>query len=598
MTKIIVYSLFLFLLLLKASISNVVIPPTNENIRYTGRWNFDNPSTPWVAWQGSSIIVKFNGTGISVDISGTAVEQYRVIIDSKPEENRRVFSSSRNTYALAKNLADGLHTVELFKETFNGKTHFYGLEVTGDGLLPLHPRPSLRIEFFGDSNMNGSSSYSEKNNGDMGTYYAFPAIVTRMLGAEMHNQSVGGANLYDSGDNCVGSFIFSQDYYNQNPDYRSGFDPHIIVVNAGANDVGSGKSVIKRRYKNVVADLRTVYGSAPQIILMNAYGWDVNEPANYSHEVVNELDDPNLSVCLFPWLWEQWHGCQWDHSGEAYVLLDHITSLNPDWKQVNPGDIVDGFGRNWDVANGSFERAAPFGGFGWRYRKDGVERVYDPSKAADGDYYIRLEAGEKVHQPTDATGDFLPGATNGGETYFVTAKIRGATAGAKAQILFDFQGQQIWTRGKEYPTTIDLSTEWQTYRASIVAPAGKWTLFTTLKSLTGTVEFDDVRMSNTDTRVERKTETSFLYNNAGGLKVYPNPFNMSTTIEYKVAHSSTVNLDIYNIRGEKVAELVNQKKDAGTFSVNWDTRHLASGLFMMLLKTNSIILSQKVIVLK
>ena len=56
--------------------------------------------------------------------------------------------------------------MELFKETFNGKTLFYGLEVEGVGLLPLPERPALRIAFFGDSNMDGSSNYSEKNNGD------------------------------------------------------------------------------------------------------------------------------------------------------------------------------------------------------------------------------------------------------------------------------------------------------------------------------------------------------------------------------------------------------------------------------------------------
>ena len=593
-TKIIVLVQLLLLLPMESILSAVHIPPTNPDIRYTGRWNFDNPSVPWVAWQGSSIMVKFKGTGISIEMGGTVTDQYRVIIDGKPEKSRRYFSSNRNTYALAKDLADDVHTMEIMKETFKGKTLFYGLEVTGDGLLPLPPRPPLRIEFFGDSNMDGSSNYSEKNSGDMGTYYAFPAMVTRMLGAEMHNQSVGGAKLYNGGDNCVGSFIFSEDYYNQDPDYRSGFDPHIIVVNAGANDVGSGKSVIKRRYKNVVADLRTVYGPDPKIILFNSYGWDVNEPANYSHEVVTELGDPNLSVCLFPWLWEQWHGCQWDHSGEAYVLLDHITKLNPEWKQVNPGDIVDGFGRNGDFANGSFEHAAPFGGFGWRYRKDGVERVYDPEGAADGDYYIRLDAGEKVHQPTDATGDFLPGATVGGETYFVSAKIRGS-AGAKAQIIFDFQGQQIWTRGKEYPTTFDLSTEWQTYRTSIVAPAGKWTVFTTLKSLSGTVEFDDVRMSMSDTGVEHKTKAGSL---GARLKVYPNPFNLSTTIEYTALHNSDVNLSIYNILGHKVAELVDEKKSAGTFSVNWNTHNLSSGIYMMVLKMNSSTLIQKLNLLK
>ena len=55
----------LLLLLLEATlIAAVSIPPTDPDIRYTGRWNFDDPSIPWVGWQGSSIMVKFEGTGL------------------------------------------------------------------------------------------------------------------------------------------------------------------------------------------------------------------------------------------------------------------------------------------------------------------------------------------------------------------------------------------------------------------------------------------------------------------------------------------------------------------------------------------------------
>jgi hypothetical protein len=527
----------------------VKISPANPDIRYTGRWNFDDTSIPWVGWQGSTIMVKFEGTGISIEMSGTGNDQYRVIIDGVPETRRRYFSADRNIYVIAEGLSDTIHTMELMKETFYHIFSFYGLEVTGSGIIPLPDRPALRIEFFGDSNMDGSSNYSEKDQGDMGTYYAFPAMVTRMLGAEMNNQSVGGAQLYGSGDNCVGSFIYSEDYYNQDPDYRSGFDPHIIVINAGANDIWNNKSVIKNRYKNVVADLRSVYGDNPQIILFNSYGWDINEPANYTQEVVDELGDPNLSMCLFPWLWEQWHGSQWDHSGEAYVLIDHITGLNPEWEQVNPGDIIDGFGRDWDFANGSFEYSAPFGGFGWRYHRDGVSRVSDPDHAADGEYYISLDAGEEIHQPTDATGDMKPGATVGGETYYITARIRGVSDGAKAQIISDFQGQQIWTRGNPQTTTFNLTTEWKTYTASSIAPAGVWTLFTTLKALTGSVEFDSVGMSNIEPEDPGETLAGSLIDNRGEAIVYPNPISDKSVISFDNSMKLDITIQIYNSSG-------------------------------------------------
>ncbi len=561
------------LLLGSTGLGDERIPPTDPNLQYTGRWNFDDPSIPWVGWQGSSIIVKFHGTGISVDMAGTHNDQYRIIVDGVPESDRRFFNSSRDTHIIAADLPDTIHTLEMMKETFYGTSYFYGFDLIGSGVLPPPERPTLRIEFFGDSNMDGSSNYSEKNEGDMGTYYAYPAMLSRMLGAEMNNQSVGGAQINDNGDNSVGSFIFSEDYYSQDPNYRSGFNPHIIVVNAGANDIGNSQTTVKNRYQSVVSDLRFVYGPDPQIILFNSYGWDINEPANYSQEVVDEAGDPNLSVCLFPWLWEQWHGSQWDHSGEAYVLLDHISGLNPDWQQVNPGDIIDGFGRNWDFANGSFEYSAPFGGFGWRYYTDGVERVYDPGNAPDGDYFIRLSAGEEVHQPTDATGDLFPGATEGGEEYYITAKIRGVASGAEAQLITEFQGQQIWTRGNPQITNFELTEEWTTHTAHVIAPIGVWTLFNTFTATIGTVEIDSVSMSNTNpaiTSIDGPNLSGLPGKNRIEIKSFPNPFNPTTTISYDLPEQSMVSLIIYDIRGQEVTTLQEAEKPPGSYEVQWN----------------------------
>jgi lysophospholipase L1-like esterase len=484
------------LLLTGAGVRAVPVSPANTNIQYRGRWNFSNPSVPWVYWQGSSILVNFDGTGISLDIEAeSSTEQYRIVLDGVVQPDR-LYVTGRETNALASGLAPGIHTLQIMKETWYGdKTFFHGLEVTGSGLVAPPPRPTLRIEFFGDSNMDGSSNYSERDSGNMGSYYAFPAMVTRMLGAEMNLQAVGGATLDNNGDNDVRSFIFSEDYYNQHPGYRSGFDPDIIVINAGANDVGAGKAAIKNRYKAVISDLRTVYGSHPHIVLFNAYGWDVNEPAEYTREVVDEVGG-NLSACLFPWIWEQWHGCQWDHSGEAHQLMDHLAAINPAWVQVAANDIIDGFGRNFDVANGGFEHQAPFGGFGWRYKDDGVARINDPDGAAEGSYYIRLEPGEMVHQAIDATGDALPGGTASDQVYYVSAMIRGTAPGAWAQINADFEGQQMYNRGNGIVRYFGVSTEWQRFTTTFTAPNGSWKTFFILRSALNTVEFDHVQVSN------------------------------------------------------------------------------------------------------
>ena len=84
-----------FLLAISSTVNAVVIDPSDSNIMYTGRWNFSNPSVPWVYWQGSSIIVNFKGTGISIDIdSGSSTGQYREVIDGVVETSRRRFLCS------------------------------------------------------------------------------------------------------------------------------------------------------------------------------------------------------------------------------------------------------------------------------------------------------------------------------------------------------------------------------------------------------------------------------------------------------------------------------------------------------------------------
>ena len=61
---------------------------------------------------------------------------------------------------------------------------------------------------------------------------------------------------------------------------------------------------------------------------------------------------------------------------------------------------------------------------------------------------------------------------------------------------------------------------------------------------------------------------------------YPNPFNPSTTIKFAVPESRFVNLSVYNLLGEKVAELINEVKDAGEYEVNFNAINLPSGIYI------------------
>jgi hypothetical protein len=80
---------------------------------------------------------------------------------------------------------------------------------------------------------------------------------------------------------------------------------------------------------------------------------------------------------------------------------------------------------------------------------------------------------------------------------------------------------------------------------------------------------------------------------------YPNPFNPITKIEFSlVENAGNVMLTIYNALGQKVAELVNSKLEAGRYSYLWNAINEASGLYIYELRTDKFISVKKMILIK
>ena len=84
---------------------------------------------------------------------------------------------------------------------------------------------------------------------------------------------------------------------------------------------------------------------------------------------------------------------------------------------------------------------------------------------------------------------------------------------------------------------------------------------------------------------------------------YPNPFNPSTTISYDLVGASNVNLTIYNVMGQEVANLVNDFKATGSYQVVWNGTNsngliMPSGLYIMKLETEHGIVSNKLSLLR
>lgn len=60
---------------------------------------------------------------------------------------------------------------------------------------------------------------------------------------------------------------------------------------------------------------------------------------------------------------------------------------------------------------------------------------------------------------------------------------------------------------------------------------------------------------------------------------YPNPFNPTTSIHYTIPAISHVKLEIYNLLGQRIVELVNKNQEAGIYHLSWDAKDLTSGMY-------------------
>lgn len=83
---------------------------------------------------------------------------------------------------------------------------------------------------------------------------------------------------------------------------------------------------------------------------------------------------------------------------------------------------------------------------------------------------------------------------------------------------------------------------------------------------------------------------------------YPDPFNPSTTIKYQIPELSYVSLKIYDLLGNEIETLVNEKKPAGTYEIKWNaasnTGGLSSGVYFYQLKAGEFIQTRKMILLR
>jgi hypothetical protein len=79
---------------------------------------------------------------------------------------------------------------------------------------------------------------------------------------------------------------------------------------------------------------------------------------------------------------------------------------------------------------------------------------------------------------------------------------------------------------------------------------------------------------------------------------FPNPFNPATKIYYTIPLSGYVSIIVYNSLGQTVKELVNEFKNKGSHTADFNGSNLSSGIYFYKLRSGSFEVVRRMVLLK
>jgi hypothetical protein len=83
----------------------------------------------------------------------------------------------------------------------------------------------------------------------------------------------------------------------------------------------------------------------------------------------------------------------------------------------------------------------------------------------------------------------------------------------------------------------------------------------------------------------------------------PNPFNPQTTLSFSLKEDAMVDLAVFSLRGERVRQLVSERKSTGDYSVVWNGRDqsgsaLASGVYLARFVAGPVVMTQRLVLVQ
>ena len=266
------------------------------------------------------------------------------------------------------------------------------------------------------------------------------------------------------------------------------------------------------------------------------------------------------------------------------------------------GNLADGYLAKYDF-NGNCLWARRFGGASYAQSNsiavDGAGNSFDFGIYDSSATFGSENPSNEITLTSNTGVDMFVAAYDSAGNYLWTKKLDCTGYGGVSQIT------NLFSPGKQAKVSISnnpLSTTYSDLDGGRLILAGD---FNKQLSLDGTILtapnnvrdsfIASLNVSNNTTAVSNTKQAPLNYSL---LQNYPNPFNPSTVISYQIPKQSNVELEIYDILGDKITTLVNKVEPAGNHNVKFNAANLASGIYLYRLQAGNFTQTKKLMLIK
>jgi len=253
-------------------------------VRLVGRHDGCTEGAVRQAWSGTGFLARIDGTGLSFDQDGPAVE-YTVVVDGTVQP-KVVTSAGRNTTVAIENLTAGEHLVEVYRrgEASFGTTTLYGVLALDGSLLSPPAAKEHQIEIVGDSITCGYGNEGADTSCGFSAdtenhYMTYGAILARSYDADLSTVAWSGRGVV-SNYGGEGGPTLPDLYERAIPDETSSVwdfagapQVDLVVINLGTNDYSTDNDPTDDEFvAGYTALLSTIRGRHPAAAILCTVG--------------------------------------------------------------------------------------------------------------------------------------------------------------------------------------------------------------------------------------------------------------------------------------------------------------------------------------